>query len=227
MVMWFPKVRKQAFFVSLLLFLGAVAAAVTAARPPEPPDEGELARAARKILNDREELSKKLIAVAEDAKRPEAERWQAVVALGQLGARAGLEYLVDHISLHLSPPALVDGEEDQGKDRVCFWVLMHHPAGWEGDGRNWNISQIVLRAVGKPRTKDELAAYAEVLELSLGATRYSDGTYSTSPRGLAIVEAEIASETVKTPRADFNDGGRPTRVENLKAIRKFLAGNAK
>jgi hypothetical protein len=218
--MWCPCVIKSAWVVGLVL-VACAAAAVTAGRPPGSPDEGESGRAATKLLDDREALSKKLLAVADDAKRPEPERWEAVVAAGRLGTRAALEYLVEHITLRLTPPADRRGE-DQGEDRVCFWVLTHQLCGWEGDGRNWNVAQLVLRAVGQPRTDDELVRYARVLELSLGLTRFSDGTYSGSPRAVAVVDAEITSESTATPGANLPGGGRTTRLANLRAIRKAL-----
>jgi hypothetical protein len=218
--MWCPCAVKSAWVVGLVV-LACAAAAVSAGRPPGTPDGGESGRAAVKVLDDREALSRKLLAVAADPGRPEPERWQAVVAAGRLGTRAGLEYLVEHVTLRLTPPERPRGE-DLGEDRVCYWVLTHQPAGWEGDGRNWNVAQVVLRAIGKPRTDDELWRYARVLELSLGVTRFSDGTYSGSPRAVAVVDAEIASESAPTPRPDFPDGGRPARLANLKAIRKAL-----
>jgi hypothetical protein len=168
-----------------------------------------MGRAAGRLLADREGLSKKLIAVAADAGRPEAERWQAVVALARIGTRAGLEYLVEHITLRLQPPDQ-KRSEDLGEDRVCFFALTSVPNGWEGDGRNWNTAQVVLRALAKPRTEDELWRYARVLELSLGVTRLTDGRYSPAPRGRALIDAELASETA------------PVLVANLKAVRKHL-----
>jgi hypothetical protein len=219
--MWCPCAVKSAWVVGLVL-VACAAAAVSAGRPPGTPDEGEPGRATAKVLDDREALSKKLLAVADDPERPEPERWQAVVSVGRLGTRAGLEYLVEHITLLLTPPGDRRRSEATDEDHVCYWVLTHRPAGWEGDGRNWNVAQVVLRAIGQPRTDDEVRRYARVLELSLGLTRFSDGTYSGSPRAVAVVDAEIASESVATPRADFPDGGRPTRLANLKAIRKAL-----
>jgi hypothetical protein len=193
--------------LGLLLLAGAATAVV--ARAPATPDEGEAGQAAAKVLADREGLSKKLIAIADDAKRPEAERWQAVIALARLGTRPGLEYLVEHITLRLQPPDK-KLSEDLGEDRVCFYALTSLPNGWEGDGRNWNTAQVVLRALAKPRTADELWRYARVLELSVGVTRLSDGKYSPSPRAAALLDAEIASET------------EPMLVANLKAVRKRL-----
>jgi RNA polymerase sigma factor (sigma-70 family) len=163
----------------------------------------------KKEQADREELSKKLIGIADDAKRPEAERWQAVMALARLGTRDGLEYLVEHIALRLQPPN-PRASEDLGEDMVCFYALMSLPNGWEGDGRNWNVAQVVLRALAKPRTEEELWRYALVLELAVGVTRLSDGKYSSSPRAVALLDAEIASESAVV------------LVSNLKAVRKRL-----
>lgn len=204
-----------------LLFIVAIATAIVMARPPATPDEGDSGRLVDKLLSDRQALSKKLITAADDVKRPEAERWQAVVALARLGNRDALEYLVEHITLQLQPP---DGitSEDLGEDRVCYYALTHLAIGWERDGRNWNVAQIVLRALTKPRTKDELCRYARVLELSVGVTRLSYGMYSPSPRAVALIDAEIASEAEATQVHEFSDKVRPTLVVNLKAIRKLL-----
>jgi len=209
-----------------LVLIVAAGAAVVTARPPATPDEGDAGRAVDKLLEVRERLGRKLIALAEDTKQPEPERWQAVVALARLGTRDGLEYLVEHITLRLMPPAY-KLSEDLGEDRVCFYALTHLPVGWERDGGNWNVAQIVLRALAKPRTQDELWRYARVLELSLGVTRLSDGTYSPSPRAIALVDAEIASESPAGRVPGSKDVPPQTLVANLKAVRKLLSEQAR
>src|SRR5438105_4413112 len=69
-------------------------------------------------------------------------------------------------------------------DEPCYWVLLVIGDGWQGDGRNWNLAQVILRATAKARTEDELWRYAELLHLALGATRSSDGTFAKASRAL-------------------------------------------
>ena len=209
--------QKMAYLAVLLVVLGV---GISTANAPKSPDEGEHGKAVDKALSDRDTLVTRLLAVAKDEKRPDPERWQAVAAVARIGNHTAVEYLVENISLHLASGHKRD--EDLGEDRVCFWALTSRPAGWEGDGRNWNIAQMILRALGRPRDKEELGYYARALELSLGVTRYSDNTFSTSPRAVALVEAEIASESAKQDAKVES-----TRVTNLRAVLKALKAEAK
>jgi hypothetical protein len=166
----------------------------------------------------------KLIALAEDTYAPKEERWRAVVGLGRVGTRDGLEFLVDHISLRLLPPHWRQMGGDEAKDWPCLWTLRNLPVGWERDGRNWNLAQIILRALAKPRTNDELSDYAELLRLALGSSRFSDQTFAESSRALALVEVELVNEAKASryvePEQVIKD--RATRVKNLTALKNLL-----
>jgi hypothetical protein len=196
-----------------------VGAGVLSAGAPKTPDEGEPGSAVDKVQADRDALVTRLLAVAKDEKRKDSERWQAVAAIARIGNHTALEYLVENISLPLALGHLRD--EELGEDRVCFWSLTSRHAGWEGDGRNWNIAQMIFRALGKPRDKEELGYSARALELSLGVTRLSDNTYSTSPRAIALVEAELASGSGKDAKVES------TRVTSLRAVLKALKSDTK
>jgi hypothetical protein len=205
------------------IILGVVAIALmkgTAAPGPVPPDWERQVAEAQKAVG---ELSAKLIAAAEDPKAPEEDRWRAVAALGRLCDRASLEYLVDHITLRLQSPDRFRTGADF-KEEPCNWALTMIGGGWEGDGRNWNLAQVILRATAKPRTEDELWRYADLLDLALGKTRFSDGTFAKSSRALALVEVELANESHAShsvePQQVLKD--RATRVKNLTALKNLL-----
>jgi hypothetical protein len=178
-------------------------------------------RSANELEKSRRDLTRKLIDVAEDKKREEPERWEAVVAISKLGTRQGLEYLIDHLDLKLWSGRLNGGESSFGEDRVCYWALKNLNDGWDGDGRNWNVAQVILRALGKERTESEVWQYAYLLRHSLGRLRFSDDKYSPNLRALALVEAELASESAKVAGWD-DPKPRATRIKNLTAIRDLL-----
>jgi hypothetical protein len=171
--------------------------------------------------DDSRRLSERLIAVVEDPAIPEGKRWTAAMALADVGDRTAIEYLVEHISLRLRPPILIQSE-DLGEEWVCSFALTRRAGrGWHTD---WNCVQAVLRALGKKRTEHELADYSRVIELSLGAARYSDGMVMKQSRALALVEAELASEEVPTRVPGHADADRRDRLNNLRELRRMLSG---
>lgn len=98
--------------------------------------------------------------------------------------------------------------------------------GWdtrtERNGGNWNVAQVVLRALGKERSEEELLWFACLLRGSLGENRFSDGRVSPTPRSTALVDAELASESAKIAGWDKPDS-RATQIKNLKVIKRLLA----
>jgi hypothetical protein len=206
--------------LSILLGVAAIGLVKCGAAPePASPDWERQVNEAQKVLG---QVSAKLIATAEDAKAPVEDRWRAVLALGRVGDRASLEYLVDHIALRLVPPFRFQiGEE--GKDAPCFWALTNLPNGWEGEGRNWNLAQVILMATGKARTEDELWRYAHLLHNTLDI-RMSKNAFGESSRALPMVEVELANESQASRYVEDEQviKERATRVKNLTALKKFL-----
>src|SRR5207247_2553441 len=127
-----------------------------------------------------------------------------------------------HITLRLMPPFRFQmGEE--GKDAPCFWALTNLSNGWEGDGRNWNLAQVILRATSNPRTEDELWRYAHLLKIGLD-TRFSKNAFGESSRALAVVKVELANESQASryvePEQVIKE--RAIRVKNLFALKSLL-----
>lgn len=206
--------------VAILLAVSGVVVGTAAPRAPIP-RERSLARAAHEFRADRRQLVEQLIAIAEDKSKPEPDRWTAVVALGDVGGRLATEYLVEHITLRLWSGDLYNSEAT-GKQQVCNWVLTYRRLGWDGEGSDWNTAQIILRAIGKPRTEQELVRYAYLLDISLGQSRYSDGMVATPCRALGLVEAELTAEQPRTIVAGVNEQVRAIRLKNLKELRRLL-----
>jgi hypothetical protein len=139
-----------------------------------------------------------------------------------VGDRASLEYLVDHISLRLMPSFRFQIEEEE-KDAPCFWALTNLPNGWEGDGRNWNLAQVILMATAKSRSDDELWRYAYLLHFTLDI-RMSKTAFGELSRALPVVEVELANESKASRYVESEQliKDRATRVKNLTALKKFL-----
>src|SRR5262249_20610594 len=89
------------FFCSILGGATLALAPGSSAEDQQTPDWEKQVAEAQKAVG---QLSAKLIAAAEDPKSPEEDRWRAVAALGRLGDRASLEYLIDRTTLRLHPP---------------------------------------------------------------------------------------------------------------------------
>jgi hypothetical protein len=168
-------------------------------------------------------VTHELIALVEDTKASKEERWRAVLALGRLGTRESLEFLVDHVSLRILPPHWKQMGGDEATDWPCFWALTNLPNGWEGSGRNWNLPQVILRATSKPRTEDELWRYAHLLKIGLD-TRFCKNAFGDSSRALAVVTVELANESQASryvePEQVIKD--RAIRVKNLSALKSLL-----
>jgi hypothetical protein len=208
----------------LLIAVSVLAGGLVSGRAPVPArNKPDLPKLARESRDDRRHLAERLIAVAGDASVPEEDRWRAVVALADLDDRVAIDYLVEHIRLRLRPP-LQFRSEDRGEGEVCYFVLTTRRPGRGAEDDDWNCAQAVLRAVGKHRTDSELVAYARVLELALGAARYSDGMVSKRSRALALVEAELAAEQVPTRVPGCADEDRRDRLKNLAELRRLLGG---
>jgi hypothetical protein len=60
--------------------------------------------AVKKLDRSKNELVIKLIEIASDNKRTDTDRWNAVVAMGEIESQPAMDYLVNHIELKLKPP---------------------------------------------------------------------------------------------------------------------------
>jgi hypothetical protein len=198
-----------ALFKALSLLVVAFAVLLHAAdvRAADPPTANDLAllrpEAWQKSATDSraqlKKLAEALVVVAKDETRPIPERRQAIFALGKLGNKESLDFLIANITLRLPWGKTVTKLEQLQQD-PCMYALF---IARDGD-LTWNVVQAVLLALAKPKSREELMALAWVIDVNLG-----------HGPAQAMMDCQIKFEENRHPPDQV-------RVGNLKAIREFL-----
>jgi hypothetical protein len=189
---------------ALALGAGAAPPGDGAAPPLDPKQPDSWQASVNRARENLGQVTRALIAVARDPARPDGDRRKAIFALGKVGDREALEFLVANIGLQL-PVGRVVGDEDRLQETPCYYVLSQAGRAWKD--KDLNVLGVILDALDRPRTETELVYYAEVLRGLLATEKVT-----TNTRARAFVGYELSAE----PGA--------VRKKNLEAILRGLKG---
>jgi hypothetical protein len=166
---------------------------------PIVPEVLALQREVTDNLKRRQQLVTDLIKIIKDESINRDSRRKAVMLLAKTEAPEALEWLADHVDLHIEV-RLEEGAKDLAWSRPCSASLFHL--------KSWNVAKAVMTAMDKKRSGVEMSTYARLLGACLG--------FKTARLYINDVVAECEAQKSKD---DF--------YRNVKYIQNYYSGKFK